>query len=102
MKRVFRILFGLVAVAAVIFGFVYRPQNEIANRQDTTWLLSLLVAGIALLGVMWVGRGPFTNKRGLDPEDRLRHYVQRVSSVLLVGFILISLQLLRQQVVIAN
>lgn len=102
MKRLFRLFCGLVAVAAVVFGFVYRPQNEIENRQDTTWLLSLLVAGIALLGVMWVGRAPFTNKRGLDPEDRLRHYVQRVSSVLIVGFILISLQLLRQQVVIAN
>ncbi len=102
MKRALRVFCGLVAVAAVVFGFLYRPQSEIQNRQDTTWLLSLLVAGIALLGVMWVGRGPFTNKRGLDPEDRLRHYVQRVSSVLIVGFILISLQLLRQQVVIAN
>jgi peptidoglycan glycosyltransferase len=102
MKSALRVFCGLVAIAAVVFGFVYRPQNEIQNRQDTTWLLSLLVAGIALLGVMWVGRGPFTNKRGLDPEDRLRHYVQRVSSVLIVGFILISLQLLRQQVVIAN
>jgi peptidoglycan glycosyltransferase len=102
MKGFFRFICGLIAIAAVVFGFVYRPQNEIANRQDTTWLLSLLVAGMALLGVLWVGRAPFTSKRGLDPEDRLRHYVQRVSSVLIVGFLLISLQLLRQQVVIAN
>lgn len=102
MKGFFRFFCGLVAIAAIVFGFVYRPQTEIDNRKDTTWLLSLLVCGIALLGVMWVGRAPFTSKRGLDPEDRLRHYVQRVSSVLVVGFILISLQLLRQQVVIAN
>jgi penicillin-binding protein A len=102
MRRTFRVFCGLLAIAAVVFGFVYRPAQEVENRQDTTWLLSLLVAGIALLGVLWVGRAPFTNKRGLDPEDRLRHYVQRVSSVLMVGFILISLQLLRQQVVIAN
>ncbi|MDB5079108.1 MAG: hypothetical protein JWP00_1032 [Chloroflexi bacterium] len=102
MRSTFRFFCGLVATAAVIFGFFYRPQNEINNRQDTTWLLSLLVAGIALLGLLWVGKAPFTRKRGLDPEDRLRHSVQRVSSVLMVGFILISLQLLRQQVVIAN
>ncbi len=102
MRNAFRVFCGLIATAAVIFGFIYRPASEIENRQDTTWLLSLLVAGIALLGVLWVGKAPFTNKRGLDPEDRLRHYVQRVSTILMVGFILISLQLLRQQVVIAN
>lgn len=102
MRSAFRVFCALIATAAVVVGFVYRPANEVENRQDTTWLLCLLVAGIAMLGVLWVGKAPGSSKRGLDPEDRLRHYVQRVSSVIIVGFLLISLQLLRQQVVVAN
>ncbi len=101
MRETGRVFMGLVAVGAVAFGLLYRPEAEIKNRTDIIWLLSLLVAGIALLGLFWLGR-PFVNLKTLAPEERLRHNVQRVSSVIVVGFLLISLQLIRQSFVIAD
>lgn len=102
MNASIRVFCGLVAAAAVAFGLFYRTEADVKTRSDGIWLLSLLVTGIALLGVFWVGRGPFKTKRGLEPEERLRLNVQRVSSVIIVGFLLISLQLLRQSVVVAD
>jgi peptidoglycan glycosyltransferase len=101
MRNTIRAFLVFVAAGAVAFGLLYRPAAEIKNRTDNIWLLSLLVAGIALLGAFWAGRR-FFNLKGLGPEERLRHNVQRVSSVIIVGFILISLQLFRVSFVIAG
>jgi penicillin-binding protein A len=101
MRNSIRVLLGLVAAGALAFGLIYRPANEVKNRTDTTWLLSLLVVGFALLGVFWIGRKPVSLKV-MGPQERLRHNVQRVSSVIIVGFLLISLQLVRQSFVIAD
>lgn len=102
MKETIRIVCGLIAAGATAFGMFYRTPNEIKNRTDGIWLLCLLAAGIALLGMFWAGRGMFTSKKLLSPEEKLKHYVQRVSSVLIVGFLLISLQLLRNTVVLSD
>lgn len=102
MKETARIICGLIAAGAVTFGFFYRPENEVKNRTDGIWLLCLLIAGIALLGMFWAGRSLFQSKKILNPEEKLKHYIQRVSSVLIVGFLLISLQLVRNTVVIAD
>ncbi len=91
MASALRVFFGLVAIAALTFGLVYRPAAEIKTRQDTTWLLCLLVVGIALLGIFWSGRG-YSKIQG--SEARLQHLVWRVASLVTVGFILITLQLL--------
>ncbi|HEX2909629.1 MAG TPA: penicillin-binding transpeptidase domain-containing protein [Chloroflexia bacterium] len=103
MARTVRFICGLIAAGAVIFGLLYRPANYEQTRNDDYWLLALLVAGLALLGVFWAGRGGvFKSKRSLPPEERLRHNVQRVSSVIIVAFLLITLQLLREQVIMAD
>ncbi len=103
MKKTFQIFCAILAAGAVTFGLFYRPEAEKATRSDTTWLLSLLVAGLALLGFFWAGeRRSAKSLRNLPPDLRLGHYVQRVSALLMVGFLLITLQLLRQSVIVAD
>ena len=102
MKQAIRVFCGIVAVGAVAFGFLYQTPAIRESRSDNIWLLSLLVAGIAMLIFLWLGRAPLSNKRAVPPEERLRYNVQRVSSVLIVAFLLITLQLLREQVVSAG
>jgi peptidoglycan glycosyltransferase len=100
MTRTVRTLCGIVAVLAVAVGLFYQPEKTVAERSDNIWLICLGVTGIMLLGAFWVGRLPVSQEA--SQEDRLRHNVQRISSLLVVGFILLSLQLLRQQVVVAD
>lgn len=100
MVNFIRTLCGIVAAAAIGIGFFYRPAELVEKRTDNIWLLCLLVAGVMLLGMFWIGRVPVS--REAAPEERLRHNVQRISTLLFVGFILLSLQLLRQQVVVAD
>ncbi|MEI6045798.1 MAG: penicillin-binding transpeptidase domain-containing protein [Chloroflexota bacterium] len=100
MIKTARILAALLAAIALAIGFFYRPEEVVKGRTDNIWLLCLLVIGIMLLVVFWIGRLPVSQTS--DPEERLRHNLQRLSSLLIVGFILMSLQLLRQQVVVAD
>lgn len=102
MKNVVRVIFGMIGGSALLVGLFYRSEAEIKNRSDIIWLLSLLVAGLALFGVFWLGRDSSFSKRNLNAEERLQHNVQRVSSAIMVGFILISLQLFRQSFVVAD
>ncbi len=103
MKRTIQIFCGVIAVGAVTFGLVYLPASDKQSRSDDIWLLSLLITGVALLIILWLSRPtPDARRRPVTPEERLRHSVQRVSSVIIVGFLLIALQLLREQVVSAT
>ncbi len=100
MKTTIRTLCGIAALVLVTFGFIYGPTEVSKSRSDNIWLLSLLGAGILLLGAFWIGRAPIS--RDASQDDRLRHNVQRISSLLVVGFLLLGLQLLRDQVVVAT
>jgi penicillin-binding protein A len=102
MKETIRIFWGLVAASAIAFGLFFRTEAEKTNRTDVIWLLSLLVAGIALVGLFWGGTGFFANKKQFTPEERLRHYTGRVSSAIMVCFILIAIQTVRHSVVNAE
>ncbi len=102
MKTFIRFMCGLIVAGALVVGLFYRTERDLQNRSDNIWLIALAVAGTAMLGLFWVGRGPFKSKRDLTPDERLRHNVQRVASVIIVCFLLISLQLLRNSVVIAG
>src|SRR5690349_13391147 len=99
MTRTVRTLCAVAAALVLAVGFFYQPEKTVQERNDNIWLICLGVAGVMLVGLFWVGRLPVS--RDADPDDRLRHNVQRISSLLVVGFILMSLQLLRQQVVVA-
>ena len=103
MKRTIQIFFGILAAAALTVGLIYQPQTDKDNRSDNFWLVCLAVTGIALLGFLWLNRDDSKIKPNLlPPEERLRHNIQRVSSVIIVGFLLISFQLLREQLVAAD
>ncbi len=100
MVNAIRTLCGVVAGLVLAIGFFYQPKEAVDTRNDNIWLICLAVAGVMLTGLFWVGRVPVTKEA--DPDERLRHNVQRISSLLMVAFILMSLQLLRQQVVVAD
>jgi len=100
MNNFIRILCGLAAALSLAIGLFYRPEAIVESRSDNIWLISVLVAGVMLVGAFWLGRLPVS--REAAPEERLRHNVQRLSSLMLVGFILMSFQLLRQQVIVAD
>jgi penicillin-binding protein A len=102
MKETIRIFWAVVAASAIAFGLFFRTEAEKTNRTDVIWLLSLLVAGIALLGLFWGGTGFFANKKQFTPEERLRHYTGRVSSAIMVCFILIAIQTVRHTIVNAE
>jgi len=94
----------ILAVVAIgfglSFGVLFGPSWVQEQRSDLIWLLSITIAGALMLAGFWVGRAPL--KKGALPDERLTHNVQRVMSLIVVGFILLSLQLLRSQIVISK
>lgn len=80
----FPLVVGLIV--AIIFG--------LANGTDQVWLLMLAVSGCLLALLLAPRRAP--------GQPVFNRSVQRLATLLLIGFILTSLQLVRQQVVLAD
>lgn len=98
----------VVIIGALSVGFVWQPSEgflwqtsqNATSRSDTFWLICLAVTGIALTILFWYGRAKL--KPNASQVARTRHNVQRVGTLMLVAFILLSLQLLRVQFVSAD
>ena len=100
-----RLVSVLIAVGALALGLVVSNQSRYAEaRNDSPWLIGMGVAGLALLLFLWLGARDSGNapRYEISPEERLRHTAQRVLGVLAVGFLLVALQLLRQQFIVAD
>ncbi len=88
MQPFIRVVAGVCAVALIVFGIMQPVEQEVR------WLMCLWAAA-PLLGVAaWLYQAPMP--RGLNRS------VHNLGLVVSVGFVLLSLQLLRQQVVQAD
>ncbi len=88
MQSSVRTIIAIAAVALLVFG-VLQPID-----QETIWLICLWVAAVLLSLLAWLSRPPLP--RGLSRS------IYNLGLVVAVGFAVISLQLLRQQVVQAD
>lgn len=97
--RVFALLGGLGLLA---FGLVVGSLPGTANEppQDNVWLICLGGAFVLFLMYAWLTAAPPTG-RYATIDARFRHNVQQLGAFLLVGFVLLSVHLLREQVVAA-
>ena len=75
---------ALGLIVALGFGFV--------DGGDQVWLLMLAVSGCLLAVLLWPRRAP--------GQPAFNRTVQRLATLFLIGFILTSIQLVRQQVVL--
>ncbi len=96
-----------IALILLLFGFVSgvfpaAPAEALTPPNDNIWLLCLAGAFPLLLIYVWLpGTDPNAPQR-LTLDARFRHNVQQLGGFLLVGFVLISLHLLREQIVAAS
>ncbi len=96
----------LLAIGLLAFGIVSdalpRQQGDTSPPDDSRWLISLGLAFILLMifAILTVSGDP--SKRGATPDERFRANVRQLGGFLLVGFTLLSLHLLREQVVAAS
>lgn len=86
MRTLLRIPLLLGLAVALGYGFV--------EGSDQVWLLMLGVAGVLLAIVFWPRRAP--------GQPVFNRTVQRLATLLLVGFTLTSFQLVRQQVILGD
>jgi peptidoglycan glycosyltransferase len=93
-----RITSVIVAISAIVFGFLYRPDAVQKERSDYVWLLCMLVVGICLTIFFWQGNP--RPKDSASDQQKLVHNSQRIIGLITVGFFLLGIQLLRYQVVI--
>ncbi len=88
MRRFIAIASGLAAIALLIYGMI-QPVEE-----DTRWLLAVWLAA----PLMWICAWSVLPAR----QRGVQRSVQNIGLVVLIGFLLLSLQLLRQQFVYAE
>ncbi len=100
-----RFLALVLAVAVLAFGIVSdalpKEQTDTSPPDDSRWLVSLGIAFLLLMvfSILTVSGDPL--RRGNTPEERFRANVRQLGGFLLVGFLLLSLHLLREQIVAA-
>jgi peptidoglycan glycosyltransferase len=85
MRSVLKLPAALGLIVALAFGFI--------DGADQVWLLMLAVSGCLLAVLLWPRRAP--------GQPVFSRTVQRLATLLLIGFILTSVQLVRQQVLLA-
>jgi penicillin-binding protein A len=88
MRRVAAIACVLIAVGLIVYGIV-QPVFE-----ETRWILALWLAAPLLLGAIRLALPPLP--RGIPRS------VVNIGLVVAIGFLMLALQLLRQQVILAN
>ncbi|NWJ44793.1 MAG: hypothetical protein HXX08_02850 [Chloroflexi bacterium] len=96
---------SLILAAGIIgfglsFGFLFGPDWDANGRSDSVWLICMLVTGLLLLLAFWYGNAPI--KKDASSQERIAHNTQRAMTFILAGFILLSFQLLRNQIVITD
>lgn len=97
--RIFSLLGGL---ALVTYGMVQGalPTKPTDPPNDSVWLICLAGATPLFLLYAWLSASSPVGKLATI-DMRFRHNVQQLGAFLLVGFLLLSLHLLREQIVAA-
>ena len=94
----------LLALGLLAYGLIAgaQPVERFDPPSDATWLICLALALPLLLiyTSLTVSGDPLRPKA--TPDARFRHNVQQLGGFLLVGFALVSLHLLREQIVAAS
>src|SRR5436190_13094577 len=104
LRNLLRILSLLAAIGLLAYGMligaVTSSPTEAPN--DSVWLLCLGLAFPLLLIYTWLTVAGSPAKSATTQDARFRHNVQQLGGFLLVGFALLSLHLLREQIVAAS
>jgi peptidoglycan glycosyltransferase len=105
-KKAARTLSLILAVALLAVGIVTdalpRPPGDTSPPDDSRWLISMGVAFVLLMIFAMLTVSPEPAKPNLTPDGRFRRNVQQLGGFLLVGFALLSVHLLREQIVAAS
>src|SRR5687768_12243017 len=107
LRRFVRTIALIIALALLLFGFVSgvfpaTPSEALAPPNDNIWLLCLAGAFPLLLIYAWLPASDRNGTQRATQDARFQHNVQQLGGFLLVGFVLISLHLLREQIVAAS
>ena len=104
-RNAVRFLALALAVVVLAFGIISdalpKEQTDTSPPDDSRWLVSLGIGFILLMifSILTVSGDPA--KRGATLDERFRANVRQLGGFLLVGFLLLSLHLLREQIVAA-
>lgn len=103
MRNLIRVLALLGGLGLVTFGLVSGalPGKPKEPPSDSVWLICLGGAFLLFLIYAWLSSVP-PDSRYATLDARFRHNVQQLGAFLLVGFALLSLHLLREQIVAAS
>jgi penicillin-binding protein A len=102
-RNLLRTLALIGALGLILFGLVSgaQPVETLEPPSDGVWLLCLAGAFPLLLLFSYLSVGGDPDRKRPTSDARFRHNVQQLGGFLLVGFALLSLHLLREQVVAA-
>jgi peptidoglycan glycosyltransferase len=105
-KNTVRILSLILATALLAVGIVTdalpRQPGDTSPPDDSRWLICLGIAFILLMIFAILTVSSELPKANPTPDDRFRRNVQQLGGFLLVGFVLLSVHLLREQIVAAS
>lgn len=103
LRNFLRIISLVTAVILLLFGMVSGvvPASPTAPPDDRIWLVSMGLAFPLLLIYAWLSVSGDPRSTPPTPDERFRRNVRQLGGFLLVGFALISLHLLREQVIAA-
>src|SRR5690348_4829163 len=96
----------VLAIGLLAYGIVTdtlpRPPGDTSPPDESRWLISLGGAFVLLMIFMMYTVSGGSGMSSLTPDERFRRNVQQLGGFLLVGFVLLSLHLLREQIVSAD
>jgi peptidoglycan glycosyltransferase len=102
-RNFIRVFSLLASLGILLFGLVAgaQPTDRFEPPSDSTWLICLALAlPLLLIHASLTVSGDPRQPRP-TPDSRFRHNVQQLGGFLMVGFALLSLHLLREQIVVA-
>ncbi|MEO8285959.1 MAG: penicillin-binding protein 2 [Chloroflexota bacterium] len=104
--KLLRTLSLVLAVGLLLFGIVSdslpRQPGDTSPPDDSRWLLSLGGAFVLLMIFAVLSVPKASAVKTITPDEKFRRNVQQLGGFLLVGFALLSLHLLREQIVAAS
>jgi peptidoglycan glycosyltransferase len=103
LRNLLRIVSLIGAVVLLLYGLAAgaQPQETLEPPSDAVWLICLAAAFPLLLLFSYLSVGGDPDRKLYTSDARFRHNVQQLGGFLLVGFGLLSMHLLREQVVAA-
>jgi len=106
LRNTIRTISLVLAIGLLAYGIVTdtlpRPPGNTSPPDESRWLISLGGAFILLMIFTTLTVSAGLARPNLTPDERFRHSVQQLGGFMLVGFTLLSLHLLREQIVSAD